>query len=83
MHPPIGHDPRGEAHPADRVEARLTELEIKASYAEDTIDRLNEVIVRQQVQIDALLREVAKLHQEPSVEARAARSLRDELPPHY
>lgn len=82
MQPPIGHRPRGQAQPADRVEARLTELEIKASYAEDTIDRLNEVIVRQQAQIDALLREMAHLRREPA-DVPAPRSLRDELPPHY
>ena len=66
------------------IESRLTELEIKASYAEDTIDRLNEVIVRQQAQIDALLREVAHLRQQPSsADAPGSGSLRDELPPHY
>ena len=32
----------------DPVDARLTELEIKASLAEDTVDRLNEVVVAQQ-----------------------------------
>jgi SlyX protein len=68
----------------DRVEQRLDQLEIKASYAEDTLDRLNDVIVRQQAQIDALLRELAALRQQPaSVDAPAFRSLRDELPPHY
>jgi len=68
----------------DRTEQRLTELEIKASYAEDLVDRLNEVIVRQQAQIDLLQREVARLAQQPSAaDAPAWRSLRDELPPHY
>ena len=68
----------------DRIEARLTELEIKASYSEDLLDRLNDVVVRQQAQIAALqaalgaLREQALQAQEP-----AFRSLRDELPPHY
>ncbi len=66
------------------IERRLTELEIKASYAEDTLDRLNEVIVRQQAQIDRLLREVALLRERaPAEEAPVFRSLRDELPPHY
>ena len=31
----------------DRTEERLTALEIKASYSEDLLDRLNEVVVRQ------------------------------------
>jgi len=63
---------------------RLTELEIKASFMEDTLDRLNEVIVRQQQQIDLLTREVLALReQQPSGDPAAPRSLRDELPPHY
>jgi SlyX protein len=71
-------------HSVDRTEARLTELEIQASYAEDLLDRLNEVIVRQQAQIDLLLREVARLSQQPApADTPAWRSLRDELPPHY
>lgn len=68
-----------------RTEPRLTALEIKASYAEDLLDRLNDVIVRQQAQIDMLLREVAQLRRQwPDGSADAApRNLRDELPPHY
>jgi SlyX protein len=66
------------------TERRLTNLEMKASDAEDTLDRLNDVIVRQQAQIDLLLREVALLRaQAPADEAQPFRSLRDELPPHY
>ncbi len=66
------------------TERRLTNLEIKASDAEDTLERLNDVIVRQQVQIDLLLREVALMRaQTPADETPAFRSLRDELPPHY
>lgn len=63
---------------------RLTELEIKASYAEDLLDRLNEVVIRQQQQIDRLQREVAALRQQiDQAPAPAFRSLRDELPPHF
>jgi predicted TPR repeat methyltransferase/uncharacterized coiled-coil protein SlyX len=69
---------------ADPVEARLVELEIKASYAEDTLDQLNQVIVRQQQQIDALARELARWREQAAAATPdAARSLRDELPPHY
>lgn len=68
----------------DEADRRLTELEIKASYAEDLLDRLNEVVVRQQAQIDLLLREVAQLRREqPDGDVRVVRSLRDDLPPHY
>jgi uncharacterized coiled-coil protein SlyX len=59
----------GMKHPNDpqdttggsATDQRLTELEIKASFAEDLLDQLDKVIVRQQQQIDALLREVAEL----------------------
>lgn len=63
---------------------RLTELEIKASFAEDLLDQLNLVVVRQQQQIDRLEREVQALREQgmpPGLEA--PRNLRDELPPHY
>ena len=66
------------------TDKRLTDLEIKASYAEDTLDRLNEVVVRQQQQIDGLMRELAALRQQgAAAQDPVFRSLRDELPPHY
>ncbi|MES2717253.1 MAG: SlyX family protein [Pseudomonadota bacterium] len=67
------------------LEQRLTDLEIKASFNEDALDQLNAVVVRQQRQIDALLRELADLRsQQPEADgSRPFRSLRDELPPHY
>ncbi len=63
---------------------RLTDLEIKASFQEDLLDALNQVIVRQQQQIDQLVREIAHLR-ESGAEGGvgASRNLRDELPPHY
>ena len=67
-----------------RIETRLTELEIKASYSEDLLDRLNDVLVRQQAQIDALQRALAALREQALETPQPAfRSLRDELPPHY
>lgn len=63
---------------------RLTELEIKASYTEDLLDRLNEVVIRQQQQIDRLQREVAALREQvDQAPSPAFRSLRDDLPPHF
>ncbi len=71
-------------HLSEHLSERLTELEIKASFAEDTLDRLNDVIVRQQAQIDSLIGELMQLRQQSAAaEASPARSLRDELPPHY
>ena len=66
------------------TDERLTELEIKASYSEDLLDQLNEVIVRQQRQIDHLMRELAAMRlQLEQAPAAGFRSLRDELPPHF
>lgn len=66
------------------TDQRLTDLEIKATYTEDLVEQLEQIIVRQQQQIDLLLREVTELRQ-PSTDGRlgAARSLRDDLPPHF
>jgi SlyX protein len=67
-----------------RQEQRLTELEIKASYAEDLLDTLNALVARQQEQIDLLLRELGRQRQQSGDDGRAApRNPRDELPPHY
>lgn len=67
-----------------RMEARLSELEIKISFAEDVIDELNRTVYRQQQQIDRLLVQVETLRDQVQAAAPAEqRSLRDELPPHY
>jgi SlyX protein len=66
------------------LEQRLTDLEIKASFSEDLLDQLEQVILRQQRQIELLLRQVGQLAQ-PATDGLvdATRSPRDELPPHY
>ena len=71
-------------NPADRTDERLTELEIKASFNEDLLDQLNQVIVRQQQEIDWLLREVRQLKQHlPDGNSATPQQPGDELPPHY
>ncbi|MBS0391347.1 MAG: SlyX family protein [Proteobacteria bacterium] len=50
---------------------------------EDMLDQLNLTIYRQQQQIDQLTREVVQLRQQQPEGGTVARSLRDELPPHY
>jgi SlyX protein len=66
-----------------RADARLTELEIKVSYTEDTLDQLDQTIIRQQAQIELLLRELTLLRQQQGSEGGGPRNPRDELPPHY
>lgn len=66
------------------IQQRLTDLEIKASFTEDLFEQLDRVVVRQQQQIDVLLRELAQLrHASAQGSAPGARDLRDDLPPHY
>lgn len=66
------------------MESRITELEIKISYAEDLVDELNRTVFRQQQQIDLLARELNALRQQVHSSApQQVSSLLDELPPHY
>ncbi|MEO8298353.1 MAG: SlyX family protein [Burkholderiales bacterium] len=66
------------------IDKRLEDLEIKASFTEDLLDQLNLVVVRQQRQIDLLMRELTQLREQAdSAGPASARNLRDELPPHY
>ena len=72
--------PDASDHSADR----LTALEIKASFAEDLIDKLDQTVIRQQSQIDALIHEVLQLRQRLTDPQNGGRTdLRDDLPPHY
>ena len=69
-----------DKNPPGQADRRLIELEIKASYTEDRLDRPNAVVVRQQNQIDLLVRELTAMKLNgPDGEPAASRSLRDEL----
>ena len=66
------------------ADQRLTDLEIKATYTEDLLEALDQVVIRQQQQIDLLLREVTRLQElQTDSGLPTARSLRDDLPPHF
>lgn len=69
----------------DALEQRVTELEIKASFADDLLDTLNQLVARQQETIELLVREVSRLRQQGSDGGTSPgqRDPRDELPPHY
>lgn len=68
----------------DLTDERLTQLEIKLSFAEDLLDTLNRQVAQQQDLIERLWQEVHTLRQQPTEGGAAPfRSLRDELPPHY
>jgi SlyX protein len=72
-----------EAHD---VAARVKELEIKAGFAEDLLEQLNQVVHRQQTQIERLAQELGMLRRQLA-DAEDAKGVlgspRDELPPHY
>ena len=68
----------------ENIVARIEALEIKASFADDAIDKLDQVIIRQQLQIDLLIKEVTDLSQSQfQSNTTTERNLRDELPPHF
>ena len=81
----IAQPPLNEApHALQRVEQRLNALEIKASFTEDLLEPLDAVVIRQQQQIDLLIREVTALRQPvASHSTDSPRSLRDDMPPHF
>jgi SlyX protein len=76
--------------PENAIDARLTELEIKSSYAEDLLEQLNLLVYRQQEQIDRLSLQVHQLRQQMpegrgagDSDGIGAHAARHELPPHY
>ena len=69
---------------SNNTDQRQTDLEIKASFTEDLLDQLNQIIVRQQEEIAMLIREVGQLRQQMPDGASAGFSrASEELPPHY
>ena len=60
---------------------RITNLEIKLSFTEDLIEKLNETIYKQQQQIEFLYRELKAIKEQAS--SSVGSSLKDEIPPHY
>ena len=71
------------------TEQRIISIETKIAYQEDTIAQLNEVVCKQQSQIDVLESLTQQLIgrvrdlSEASVQSDGAFSAADERPPHY
>ena len=79
-------DNDGMSAPTDTdTDKRLMDLEVKLSFTEDLVDHLNDLVTRQQQQIDLLIREVGKLKDRaPDTGGGAgARDPREDIPPHY
>jgi SlyX protein len=66
-----------------RIEQRLMDLEVKASFTEDLLDQLNAVVVRQQQEIAQLARELAQMRQDTLHASAPPGAGASELPPHY
>lgn len=62
---------------------RITNLEIKLSFAVDLIEKLNETVYKQQQQIEFLYRELKAIKEQASASSSGVSSLKDEIPPHY
>jgi SlyX protein len=79
--------PPGDARMVDSpfADHRITELEIKVAFLEDTIKQLDDEVYRQQRQIERLETLCARLAQD--MQAMADRvgpaSTEQEIPPHY
>jgi SlyX protein len=79
-------DDMDDMHGMRQLALRVKELEIKTGFAEDLLEQLNDVVHRQQLQIERLAQQLGQLRQqvaEADADKGAFRSLRDELPPHY
>ncbi len=66
------------------TEARLTELEMRTAFQEDTLTELNDALVSQQRQLDLLRQELARLREHVlSIQPQEPGEAVPEVPPHY
>lgn len=72
--------------PADPRRERLEELEARVAFQDDLVERLNEIVARQDREILALARRVAALERrlnDLDEAATGAAAGGHEMPPHY
>lgn len=68
----------------DAVHARITSLEERIAYQDETIEALNQTITKQWAQIDKLTRLVETLTDRlRDIEAKTSQGPATERPPHY
>jgi uncharacterized coiled-coil protein SlyX len=67
------------------LEERLTEIELRVAFQDDTIQQLNDVIVRQQHDIEQLTEELQLLKQQMQILAPSlvVDQSQETPPPHY
>ena len=78
-----GAEPAASSNKPGAAEQRLTELEIKVAYHEDTIEKLSQVLIQQQEAVAQLQRGLAELHGRNWTASAYDRDAPDEPPPHY
>ena len=68
----------------DDCDRRLEALEVKTAFMDDLLDHLNELVAKQQRQIEHLTGELRRLQQQQAGGAGPApRHPRDDVPPHW
>ena len=68
------------------MENRITELEMKIAFQEDTINQLDAVVCQQHDKIDKLSKQLSYLleqAQDTEKADKSSTSLADDIPPHY
>jgi SlyX protein len=71
-------------NPTEQATDRIDDLELKISFLEDALEKLDQVVIKQQGQLDALIHEIVTIKSSSTDGGLAApRNLRDDLPPHF
>lgn len=66
------------------IENRVMELEIKNAHQEDTIERLNQIIIEHQTSIDNMIRHLQQLQNKVSnLQESNTKEAPEPPPPHY
>ena len=66
------------------IENRVMELEIKNAHQEDTIEQLNQIVIKQQQSLDELTRHIQRLKtQVSSLQESSGKETPEPPPPHY
>jgi len=69
---------------SELINERVTDLEIKLSYHEQTIDELNQIVIRQQKEIQILNEYLKSLSNKVNLlKEEINDKMEHELPPHY
>jgi len=66
------------------MDKRFEDIEVRMAYLESTVEQLNQVVIKQQDQVDLLILEIQRMKQEQQQGGDLVRDLSDETPPpHY